>query len=358
MSTRPATVLRMSVRNRVSALFMLGAASAISAQAADYAPAPHEIWSGIYRCGPMQTESGSSPGYTSSIRLVVEGTGATIDKRSGEISETLSGTIARDGTLRLEGTGTRKAGGAQWRYRYDGRFEGSRFEARGMMYSANLATRLRECSMTLARMQRSDPPGAAREAVASAPVSKQAGQPQSTAPQRAAAPAAETSAGRASKPVDRELDFSERNDSAMMEGTVERGAPHRYNVVAKQGQRFSATLQSEEGARFDLYEPGSSITLLSGGFVVQGARIAGNDEGTHVDTRVPADGRYLLLVRPAGDAAFYTLDIAVEGGPPTLAQRWWGANQGWLAAAGAALLVLVVLIARRRKRNRRMFGPD
>ena len=347
----------MSVRSRVSALLMLGAACALPVAAADYAPSVNEIWSGIYRCGPMQTESGSSPGYTSSIRLVVEGGTATIDKRSGEITERLSGNIARDGTLRLEGTGTRKAGGAQWRYRYDGRFEGSRFEARGMMYSANLATRLRECSMTLARMQRSDHPAAAPKQVGPAAQA----QPQSAPPQRDAASTGQSSrnatAPAPSKSVDRELDFSLRNDSAMMEGTVERGAPHRYHVIAKQGQRFAATLQSEEGARFDLYEPGSSIAPLSGGFVVQGARIAGNDEGTHVDTKVPADGRYLLLVRPAGDAAFYTLDIAVEGGPPTLAQRWWGANQGWLAAAGAALLVLVVLIARRRKRNRRMFGP-
>jgi LPXTG-motif cell wall-anchored protein len=348
---------------------MLSAACASPVSAADYAPSVHEVWSGIYRCGAMQTESGTSPGYTSSIRLVVEGNTATINKRSGEISETLSGEIARDGTLRLEGTGTRRSDRAGWRYRYQGRFEGSRFEARGMMYSANLATRLRECSMTLARMQRSDTPAVAPDVVASGLASTQAGalaqaQPQSTPPQRDAAGAGQTSkTGRASLPpksVDRELDFSDRNDSAMVEGTVERGAPHRYNVIAKHGQRFSATLQSEEGARFDLYEPGSSITVLSGGFVVQGARLAANDEGTHVETRIPADGKYLLLVRPARDSAFYTLDIAVEGGPPTLGQRWWSANKGWFAAAGVALVLLVVLIVRRRrrKRNRRMFGPD
>ena len=344
----------MSVRSRVAALLTLCAASA---SAADYTPSVHEIWSGVYRCGAMETESGTSPGYTSSIRLVVEGRTATIDKQSAEISETLSGEIARDGTLRLEGTGTRKAGGAGWRYRYDGRFEGSRFEARGMMYSANLATRLRECSMTLSRMQRSDKPAVPKNAEPAAQV-----QPPSAPPQRGAASAGHSpgnsTASAPPKSVDRELDFSDRNDTAMMEGTVERGAPHRYNVIARQGQRFSATLQSEDGARFDLYEPGSSITVLSGGFVVQGARLAASDEGTHVDTRIPADGKYLLLVRPARDTAFYTLDIAVEGGPPTLAQRWWSANKSWFAAAGVALVLLVALIARRRKRSRRMFGPD
>ena len=357
----------MSVRNRVSGLLVLCAACASVVSAADYTPSVHEIWSGVYRCGAMETEAGTSPGYTSSIRLVVEGKTATIDKRSGEISETLSGEIARDGTLRLKGTGTRRSGGAGWGYRYDGRFEGSRFEARGMMYSANQATRLRECSMSLARMQRSDKPAAAHDTVASAAAPKAAGpaaqaQPQSAPPQRGTASAGQPSNNaKASAPpgsLDRDLDFSDRNDSAMMEGTVERGAPHRYNVIAKQGQRFSATLQSEDGARFDLYEPGSSITLLSGGFVVQGARLAANDDGTHVDTRIPADGKYLLLVRPARDTAYYTLDIAVEGEPPTLAQRWWSANKSWFAAAGGALIFLVVLVMRRRKRNRRMFGPD
>lgn len=350
----------------IAALLILHAAGvATPVVAADYAPSVHEIWSGVYRCGPMQTDTRTAPGYTSSIRLIVEGNTATISKQSAEIRETLSGEIGRDGTLRLEGTGARRAGGTGWRYRYDGRFEGSRFEARGVMFSANLATKLRDCSMTLARMQRSDKPAVDRDsatrAAALKPEPLAPAQPQSTQ-QREAAPAPEarkdTPAPAPAKVVDRELDFSDGNESAMVEGTVERGTPHRYDVIAREGQRLSATLQSDNGARFDLYEPGSSITLLSGGFVVQGARLAANDEGTHVDTMLPADGKYLLLVRSPKDPAFYTLDVAVDAGPSTLIQRVWSANKMWFAAAGAAVLVLVILILRRRKRDRRMFRSD
>lgn len=368
--------------------------------AAEYAPSVHEVWSGVYRCGPMETELGSSPGYTSSIRLIVEGNAATISKHSGEISEILSGEISPDGTLRLEGTGTRRSTGTQWHYRYDGRFEGSRFQARGMMFSANLATKLRDCSMTLARMRRSDSSAVSGENAAqaaatereaagtlpqaqpqSAPEPQAARQPQSTPEPRVtaepqstpepqstgdtsdAAPAQEEAPKHAPAPapakvVDRELDFSERNDSAMMEGTVERGRPHRYNLIARKGQRLTAMLQSDKDVRFDVYEPGSSITLLSDGFVVQGARLAANEEGTHVDTKLPVDGRYLLLVRSPKEPAFYTLDLVVEGRSPTLLQHWWITNKAWFIAGGAAVFLLLILILRRRKRDRRMFRPD
>jgi hypothetical protein len=308
----------------------------------------------------MQTDSGQSPGYTSSIRMIVEGTAATISKESGDIRETLSGDIKRDGTLRLEGTGTRRdSRSAGWRYRYDGRIEGARFEARGMMLSANLATRLRDCSMTLARIQRSDKP--ARTAQAPAPPAPEPVQPEAATRRQpeAAAPEAPARRQRRGVPeaVNKELDFSNRNDAATMEGTVERGAPHRYSVIARRGQRLTATLASDEGARFDLYEPGSTLTMLSGGFVVQGARLAASEQGNHVDTAIPADGKYLLLVRTAKDPAFYTLDLVVEGATASFFERWRGDKRVWLGAAIAGLLLLWVLV-RRRKRDRRMFGPN
>jgi len=350
------------MNNRISALLSASLVlAAAPAAAADYAPAAHEVWSGVYRCGPMlQADSGQSPGYTSSIRMTVEGTSATISKESGDIRETLSGDIRRDGTLHLEGTGTRRdSRSAGWRYRYEGRFEGARFEARGAMLSSNLATRLRDCSMTLARIQRSDKP--ARTAQAPAPPAPAAAQPETAAKRQpeAAAPEASARQRRAGVPeaVNKELDFSDRNDAATMEGTVERGAPHRYGVIARRGQRLTATLTSDEGARFDVYEPGSTLTLLSGGFVVQGARLAASEEGNHVDAAIPADGKYLLLVRTAKDPAFYTLDLAVEGATPSFFERWRNDRRVWVGGAIAALLLLWVLV-RRRKRDRRMFRPD
>jgi opacity protein-like surface antigen len=347
------------MNNRTSALLSASLVlAAAAAAAADYAPAAHEVWSGVYRCGPMQTDSGRSPGYTSSIRMTVEGTSATINKESGDIRETLSGDIKRDGTLRLEGTGTRRdSRSAGWRYRYEGRFEGARFEARGAMLSSNLATRLRDCSMTLARIQRFDKP--ARTAQASAPEPAQPEAATRRQPEAAAPEASARRPRRAGVPeaVNKELDFSDRNDAATMEGTVERGAPHRYGVIARRGQRLTATLTSDEGARFDVYEPGSTLTMLSGGFVVQGARLAASEEGKHVDAAIPADGKYLLLVRTAKDPAFYTLDLAVEGATPSFFERWKNDRRVWVGGAIAALLLLWVLV-RRRKRDRRMFRPD
>jgi hypothetical protein len=351
------------MNNRISALFIAMSLSASApAAAADYAPSPYEVWSGIYRCGPMQTDPAQSPGYTSSIRMMVDGTSATISKDSGDIRETLSGEIQRDGTLRLEGSGTRRgSASAGWRYRYDGRFDGARFEARGMMFSANLATRLRDCSMTLARMQRSDK--AARSAEAAPPAPEPAQRETATKTRQAEAAAPEATARRPSRgagvpeAVNKELDFSDGNDTATMEGTVERGVPHRYTVVARRGQRLSATLTSDEGARFDLYEPGSTLTMLSGGFVVQGARLAPSDQGTHVDTVIPADGKYLLLVRTAKDPAFYTMELAVERDAFSPFERWRHDKRVWIGGAIAALLLLLLLL-RRRKRDRRMFRPD
>ena len=355
----PITMTRLSLAILIAAVL-----APLPLAAAHGASGVEGVWSGIYRCCPMQAETGASPGYTSSIRLVVEGSNARVARDSGEISEHLQGVVSRDGTLTLEGTGTRRSGGATWRYRYEGRFEGSRYTAEGAMLSANLATRLRECSMTLARMQRADPPARPRDAEPAAAAQPPAAVEPALARTSAEAPAGGEPAGRPKaksarvSAVESELDFRARNDSATMEGRLARGVPHQYHVLARKGQRLSATLQSNDGARFDVYEPGSSVSLLSGGYVVQGARLAANDEGTHLDTTLPADGRYLLLVRAAGDAASYALDLAVEGAAPTLLARWWGAQKPWLAAAAATALVLLLMILRRRKRTRRMFGPD
>jgi len=154
--------------------------------------------------------------------------------------------------------------------------------------------------------------------------------------------------------VEKELDFSNRNDAAVMEGTVRRGLPHRYVITATKGQSLTAKLQSKDGARFDIYEPGSSLTLLSTGYVVQGARLGKQEDGTNLRTRLPADGKYLMLVRPEGDQAFYTLELAVRGGW-TVHDLWTDRNI-WAASAFLAVGFASVIIYR-RKRTRRIFRP-
>ena len=328
-----------------------------AAAGADSRIPAQEVWSGIYQCGAMQSDSGKFPGYSSSIRMIVEGRTATIAKQSAEVRETFSGEIAADGSLRLDGVGMRKdTSSPGWRYRFDGKIEGARFEARGMMFSANLSRRLRDCSMALTRSKA--PAASEPREVAAAPVP----QPKAAVPQQAPAePASPKEPKRSAQlpgtpqTIEKELDFSRRNDSATVEGTVARGAPHRYTVTAVKGQRLNATLKSSDGARFDLYEPGSSLTTLSGGFIVQGARVGGTDDGTQVDVELPADGKYLLLVRPAREQAFYTIEVAVA---PSLASSfgaaWWEHRNVWLGL-GLGALVLIGVFMVRRKRDRRLF---
>ena len=157
--------------------------------------------------------------------------------------------------------------------------------------------------------------------------------------------------------VEKELDFSNRNDSAVMEGTVLRGNPQRYTITATKGQLLSAKLQSKDGARFDLYEPGSSTTLLSGGYVVQGSRVAPEADGTNLSAKLPGDGKYLLLLRAEGDQASYTLELSVRDATLFSMRALLSEKNVWillsLLAAGVAFMML-----HRRKRRRRIFRPD
>jgi hypothetical protein len=158
---------------------------------------------------------------------------------------------------------------------------------------------------------------------------------------------------------EKELDFTQRNDSALVEATVSRAAPHRYLVNAKKGQALAATLQSRDGARFDLYEPGSSLQMLSGGFVVQGARVGGTPEGTQLNVELPDDGQYLLLVRSPKDQSSYTLELTVARGASSVGngdEPWWSQKIVWIPAA--VILALIVVVVVRSKRDRRMFRPD
>src|SRR5204862_2122199 len=90
----------------------------------------------------------------------------------------------------------------------------------------------------------------------------------------------------------------------------------RYLVNAKRGQTLGAAIKSD-GARVDLYEPGSTLEMLSTGFVVQGGRLGATPEGERLDIELPADGKYLLLVRSNGERAFYTLDLKDERAAPS-----------------------------------------
>lgn len=330
--------------------------AALAALVASPAPAPaatREAWSGTYQCGPMS--DGGGRGYTSHIGMLIEDGEARITRESAQIKESMGGRVASDGTLKLEGTGARKEGGTGWLYRFDGRIDGNRFEARGAMLSPGHATRLRECSMSLTRMRSTSAP------VAPAPPvrlkSSADTKPVPPVVAQALTPTLAESLAAKSRPaaeaVERELDFAGKSDTAAMEGTVVRAVPHRYLINARRGQTLTAALKSD-GARLDLYEPGSTLSLLSGGFIVQGSRLGETAEGARLDVELPADGKYLLLVRSNADEAFYTLELKVDDPRPSLIEAWLEDERIWVGA-GIAVVVFALFAWVRRKRDRRLF---
>jgi hypothetical protein len=153
----------------VTCLLALGFAAALvadSALAAEFRPAPHEVWSGTYQCDAIERDPVQWPAYSATVRLVLDDGVARIVKESARIRETMSGKVSDNGAVSLEGAGVWKGGsGTQWRYRFDGQFRGSGFEAQGVMLSSAMATKLRACSMKLTRVHALRTPQEAMRAV-------------------------------------------------------------------------------------------------------------------------------------------------------------------------------------------------
>lgn len=340
---RPARILT----SVFSALLALAAGVAA---AAEFRPAAHEVWTGTYRCEAIERDPDQWPAYSAPVRLTLEGGRAQVARETARVQGSLSGEVAPDGTVRLEGTGGARDGSARWRYRFEGRFEGERFTAKGAMLSAASATKIRDCSMALTRAKAAGAPARAQP-VAPAPPQPVPARPEPKAGEPAATPSAPVKVreGRA-------LDFTQGNDTAVIQGEISREVPHRYPVVAKKGQTLSATLQAD-GVRLDVYEPGATLEMQAHGFVVQGTRLKGAPDGASISAELPGDGSYLLLVRALREQASYTLEVAVRAtdrarpvgllsGDRTL----WAALLAALAAIGAGLVIY-------SKRDRRMFRP-
>ena len=141
---------------RLLGLLLILLVTAPWCRAAEFQSAPREVWAGNYECGPMTEKPDRFPAYTAAVRLTLDNGDASITKESARIRETLSGKVAGDGHIVLQGTGQYKGGGGpNWRYRFEGSFEGERFEATGAMLTAARGTKLRDCSMSLRLVSRS-----------------------------------------------------------------------------------------------------------------------------------------------------------------------------------------------------------
>jgi hypothetical protein len=147
------------------------AVSAGLAHAGAIHAAQREEWSGTYHCGPRLKDLQPGSAYAAQAKLVLNDGVATITRQSARVRETMTGKVGADGRITLEGGGVMIDDGGRWRYRFEGRFEGNKFEARGAMLSPTGESKIRECTMTLARTSPavSKAPAADKEPAASPP---------------------------------------------------------------------------------------------------------------------------------------------------------------------------------------------
>ena len=105
------------------------------------------------------------------------------------------------------------------------------------------------------------------------------------------------------KPTQQPIRFARGASSATVNGTAALAFPDSWVFEAKRGQLLSLDLQRTSGgsATFTLVGPGST-----GGHVVA-------DLQTHWSDRLPADGKYTILVDAKGDGrAKYSLTIGIR----------------------------------------------
>lgn len=109
-----------------------------------------------------------------------------------------------------------------------------------------------------------------------------------------------------------DIRFPARKSSATVADGVVRAELSCYAFSARAGQMVAVSVTSlENNAVFQIYRPG--WTMLDG--VPDGATLPGASEGDdamHVKDRLPATGRYLIVVGGTRGNADFTLTLAIE----------------------------------------------
>jgi hypothetical protein len=343
-------------------------------QAAAAYDGAREVWAGSYECGAIAKLPKKWAAYTAKVELVLENGQVTVGRETARLIETMRGLVDQEGHVTLEGGGRWKdpSMGTSWLFQYAGRFRGERFEAAGTMYSPDGKRVMRECAMSLVRKASGNAsmPGkpVAAQAAPQAPKAVTAAPDARTATvvstALAAAHAAQADAPPAAKsglpgalPEDaavappREVDLAGPHNVATIQDVVAPGAPHRYGVWARNGDVFSVVLHSShEGVRFVVYEPGAAARLTDAGLAVEGVALRGTVEAGRFTAPLPMAGRYLVVVDAESARAPYTLEVAVVGTVPSIAEP---RNPLLLAVLlGTAAAAAGVAVYRRRQERR------
>lgn len=111
------------------------------------------LWSGAYRCGAylLRHQVDNPNSWTVPVRMRVEGARVTMERGDANYQETLTGTIAADSSVALQGRGALyRTANQPWMASLAGSFAGDSFTAFGTLAGLDGAVS-RECKVELAR---------------------------------------------------------------------------------------------------------------------------------------------------------------------------------------------------------------
>jgi hypothetical protein len=112
------------------------------------------------------------------------------------------------------------------------------------------------------------------------------------------------------------IQFAKGTSAATIEGGVVRGDNDWYDLTAKAGQTMDVRITSvESNAVFQIYQPGFKVTKDDGMTFAEGptlAKAGGGDDAMTWIGRLPASGKYLIVVGGTRGNASYTLKVSIK----------------------------------------------
>jgi hypothetical protein len=116
--------------------------------------------------------------------------------------------------------------------------------------------------------------------------------------------------------VRKPIQFAKGTSSATISNSVVRGDSDWYDITAKAGQVMDVRITAlEKNAAFTIYQPGFKITKEDGMTFAEGPTLEGAGEGDDATTwsgKLPASGKYLIVVGGTRGNATYKLTVAIK----------------------------------------------
>jgi hypothetical protein len=114
-------------------------------------------------------------------------------------------------------------------------------------------------------------------------------------------------------PIVRPLRFVPGSTAGQVSGAVLRGERHVYGFRARQGQQATVRIAAiEDNAAIEIHAPGPTLGGQSAARAVIGVMLTKPD-ARRWSGRLPATGRYLIVVGSTRGNATYRLDVSIVG---------------------------------------------